>query len=145
MTRIAILTCSNCTQELDCASYGCLKALNARTGFFAEYPADEPIELMGIINCAGCPTIGAHEKIMRKVNGLAELGAEYLHFAYCITALCPFIKVFEKIIKDSYPQLKIVAGTHPKHDNKVFQAKICELLCSPRNNIPGLIKSRAES
>lgn len=145
MTRISILTCSNCTQDLDCASFGCLKAMNSRTGFFAEYPDDEPIELIGIINCAGCPTIGAHEKIMRKVKGLADQGAEYLHFAYCITALCPFMKVFEKVIRESYPQLKIVHGTHPKHDNKLFQEKISELLCSPRNNIPELIKSRSGS
>ena len=59
MTRIGILTCSNCTQETNCASVVCLGDLRKRRGFFEQYPKDEPLDLIGIINCAGCPTLNA--------------------------------------------------------------------------------------
>ena len=52
MARIGILTCSNCTQECNCASVVCLGDMRKRKGFFERYAADEPLELIGIINCA---------------------------------------------------------------------------------------------
>ncbi len=56
MARIGILTCSNCTQDSNCASVVCLGDMRRRRGFFEPYPQDEPLDLIGIINCAGCPT-----------------------------------------------------------------------------------------
>ena len=64
MARIGILTCSNCTQETHCASVVCLGDLRKRRGLFARYAAEEPLDLIGIINCAGCPTVAAPEKIL---------------------------------------------------------------------------------
>ena len=49
MARIGILTCSNATQDLGCSSASCLADLRKRHGSFADYPADEPIHLVGII------------------------------------------------------------------------------------------------
>ena len=66
MARIAILTCSNCTQDSNCASVVCLGDMRKRRGFFEPYPKDEPLDLIGIINCAGCPTLAAPEKILKR-------------------------------------------------------------------------------
>lgn len=71
MARIGILTCSNCTQELDCASVVCLGDMRKRKGFFERYKGDDNLVLVGMINCAGCPTVGAPGKILRKVGSLA--------------------------------------------------------------------------
>ncbi len=108
MARVGILTCSNCTQDLDCASVVCLADLRKRRGFFEEYPHDERLDLVGIINCAGCPTKSAHDKILRKVRSLTEFMIDALHFSYCITALCPFKNKYAEAIKKEYPKIKLI-------------------------------------
>ena len=129
MARIGILTCSNCTQEANCASVVCLGDMRKRRGFFKKYPQEQPLELIGIINCAGCPTLAAPEKILRRVRSLADYRIDALHFSFCVTALCPFVKQYEKVIKDEYPGLDIVLGTHQPLDKKEFQRGVRELLC----------------
>ena len=129
MARIGILTCSNCTQETNCASVVCLGDMRKRRGFFERYSKDEKLELIGIINCSGCPTLVAPEKILKRVKALAGYRLEALHFSYCMTALCPFLKKYEKIIQAKYPELTIVHGTHTPMDNKEFQSDVKELLC----------------
>jgi hypothetical protein len=42
--------------------------MRKRRGFFEQYPQDEPLDLIGNINCAGCPTLAAPEKIIKKVR-----------------------------------------------------------------------------
>lgn len=140
MARIGIITCSNCTQDLDCASVVCLADLRKRQGFFKEYPTDEKLDLMGIINCAGCPTVNAPQKILRRVRSIAEFGVEAIHFSYCITALCPFKEKYAKVIQETFPDIKIVMGTHTPRDPLVFQGEVRDLLCFQRNTMTDLIK-----
>ena len=64
MARIGILTCSNTTQDVACSSFGCLKDVNNNTGEFERYREEGGTELVGIINCAGCPTRLTPEKII---------------------------------------------------------------------------------
>ncbi len=129
MARIGILTCSNCTQECNCASVVCLGDMRKRKGFFERYAADEPLELIGIINCAGCPTLAAPEKILRRVRAVAEFKIDALHLSFCMTALCPFIKKYSEIIKKEYPDIELVMGTHRPGDRVMVQKGVKELLC----------------
>lgn len=129
MARIGILTCSNCTQETNCASVVCLGDMRKRRGFFERYQNDEKLDLIGIINCAGCPTLAAPEKILKRVKALAEYRLDALHFSYCMTALCPFLKKYHTAIAKTYPGLKIIFGTHIAKDKKQFQKDVKELLC----------------
>ncbi len=129
MARIGILTCSNCTQECNCASIVCLGDMRKRRGFFEGYAPDEPLELIGIINCAGCPTLAAPEKILRRVRAVAEFKIDALHLSFCMTALCPFIKKYSEIIKEEYPNIELVMGTHQPGDRTMFQKGVKELLC----------------
>ena len=129
MARIGILTCSNCTQDTNCASVVCLGDMRKRRGFFERYSKEETLELIGIINCAGCPTLAAPEKILKRVKALAEYRIDALHFSYCMIALCPFLKKYEKIIKSQYPELTIIHGTHIPKDKEEFQNAVKELLC----------------
>ncbi len=57
--RIAILTCSNCPQELDCAAVVCLGDMRKRKGFFDRYEADGNLVLVGMVNCAGYQTLAS--------------------------------------------------------------------------------------
>ena len=129
MARIGILTCSNCTQETNCASVVCLGDMRKRRGFFERYPKDEPLDLIGMINCAGCPTLAAPGKILRRVHAVAEFKLDALHFSFCMTALCPFLAKYQKVISAEYPTLEIVLGTHKPVDKSRFQEGVKELLC----------------
>lgn len=128
MARIGILTCSNCTQDMNCASIVCLGDMRKRKGFFDRYPKDEPLDLIGIINCAGCPTIAAPEKILRRVRALADFQLDALHLSYCMVAICPFVKKYQRVIEAHYPDLEIVPGTHKPIDEKEFRRGVNELL-----------------
>jgi len=143
MARIGILTCSNCIQETNCASVVCLADMRKRRGLFERYSKDESLDLVGIISCAGCPTVIAPEKILKRVRALAEFRLDALHFSYCITALCPFIEKYQKAINDAYPDLEIVLGTHKPIDKKEFQRGVKEILCptiSPPQSMNEIIK-----
>ncbi len=129
MARIGILTCSNCTQDTHCASVVCLADMRKRRGLFERYSTEDTLDLVGIINCSGCPTLAAPEKILKRVKSIASYRLDALHFSFCVVALCPFIKQYEKIIQQAYPGLQLVFGTHTPRDKKEFQAEVKELLC----------------
>ncbi|MTI85617.1 MAG: CGGC domain-containing protein [Firmicutes bacterium] len=141
MPRIGIITCSNCTQDLNCASAVCLADMRKKRGFFEKYREQEVV-LVGIISCAGCPTIGAPEKILKRVKSLASLRADVIHLSYCMTAVCPFINKYIKVIKEAYPKIEIVEGTHKPRDKRIFQAEVRELLCIENRDMTDLILSR---
>jgi len=135
MARIGILTCSNCTQETNCAAVVCLGDMRKKKGFFERYMNEEKLDLIGIINCAGCPTLAAPEKILKRVKALAEYRLDALHFSYCMTALCPFLKKYQAVIKEAYPELTIIPGTHIPKDKERFRKDVKELLCPTVNEV----------
>jgi predicted metal-binding protein len=130
MARIGIITCANCTQDANCASVVCLADLRKRRGFFERYPKDEPLDLVGLISCAGCPTVAAPEKILRRVKAMAAFRVDALHLSYCMTAVCPFVHKYVEVIKENFPKLEIVQGTHqPAGTLADFRRGVKELLC----------------
>lgn len=112
MARIGIITCSNVTQEWGCVSNSCLEELKERKGFFGDYPANENLDLIGIINCSGCPSVSAPQKILRRVRPFIELQVDSIHLSTCLSALCPFKQKYEQVIKEAYPEIKVIIGTH---------------------------------
>lgn len=135
MARIGILTCSNCTQESNCASVVCLGDMRKRRGLFARYAADPQLDLIGIINCAGCPTLAAPEKILKRVNALVAYRLDALHLSFCMTALCPFVTKYAKVIAAAHPGLELVMGTHVPKDKEEFRHGVKELLCPSVNKV----------
>jgi predicted metal-binding protein len=145
MARIGIITCSNCTQETNCASVVCLGDMRKRKGFFERYPQDEPLDLIGVINCAGCPTIAAPEKILKRVRAVAEFRIDALHLSFCMTTLCPFIKQYTSLIQREFPGIVIVMGTHRPAERQGFVQGVKELLCqtlSPPQTMNDMIRGR---
>jgi predicted metal-binding protein len=124
----------NCTQDANCAAVVCLGDLRKRRGFFEGYPKDEPLDLVGLISCAGCPTAAAPEKILRRVKALADFRIDALHLSYCMTAVCPFVHKYEQVIQEKFPQVEIVLGTHqPNRPKEEFRRGVKELLCQTLN------------
>lgn len=143
MARIGILTCSNATQELGCSSVSCLSDLRKRKGAFAAYPAEQPLDLVGIINCPGCPTLTGADKLLQRIRALTEFRVDAIHFTYCIKALCPFKEKYEKALREAFPSVKIVVGTHQEHVTpEEYRDRVKKLFCQPRKTMVDVILDR---
>jgi len=143
MARIGILTCSNATQELGCSSASCLADLRKRKGAFASYNQDEKLDLVGIINCPGCPTLTGADKLLQRVKSLTEFKVNAIHLSYCMLALCPFMSKYVEALTSNYPHIKIVLGTHEEHlTHDAFREKVHNLFCQPRKNMVDVILGR---
>ena len=143
MARIGILTCSNATQELGCSSVSCLSDFRKRKGTFADYPQDEKLSLMGIINCPGCPTLTGPDKLLQRIRSLTAFGVDSIHFSYCINALCPFKEKYKTAIEQEFPKIKVVIGTHEEHiTTEEFRLRVKKLFCQPRKTMVDLILNK---
>jgi len=140
MARIGILTCSNATQDLGCSSTVCLADLRKRKGTFAAYPAAEPLDLVGIINCPGCPTLTGPDKLLQRIRALTEFRVEAIHFSNCVKALCPFKAQYEKALAHAFPNVRIVIGTHQEHiTDDEFRTEVKRLFCQPKRSMVDMI------
>ena len=143
MARIGILTCSNATQDLGCSSVSCLADFRKRKGTFAAYPQDEKLTLVGIINCPGCPTLTGPDKLLERIRALTEIKVDTIHFTYCMKALCPFKKLYQKALEEYFPGLRIVIGTHEEHITpEEFRRRVKKLFCQERKSMVDVILDR---
>ncbi|KPK29781.1 MAG: hypothetical protein AMK70_15240 [Nitrospira bacterium SG8_35_1] len=140
MARIGILTCSNATQDLGCSSSSCLSAFRKRQGAFSSYQDDEDLDLIGIINCPGCPTLTGPEKLIQRIRGLTEFRVDVIHFTYCIKALCPFKSKYKKALEEAFPNIRIVLGTHQVSiKDKDYRNKVKRLFSQDRKTMVDVI------
>lgn len=123
--KIGIINCSNATQEMDCCSVSCLRDFNKRLGSFQHYQEADSLRLVGMISCAGCPTKFYPDKILKRVDSLIQFGVTHVHFSNCMTAFCPFLKTYSRTIKQKYPDIELINGTHEMHiSNEEFRDKV---------------------
>lgn len=140
MARIGILTCSNATQDLGCSSASCLADFRKRKGTFTDYPTEQPLDLVGIVNCPGCPTLTGPDKLLQRIKALTEFRVDAIHFSYCVKALCPFKEKYEKALRETFPAIKIVMGTHQEHITpEDFRGRVKRLFCQPRKTMVDVI------
>ena len=140
MAKIGILTCSNATQDLGCSSVSCLADFRKRKGTFAEYPDDEKLTLSGIINCPGCPTLTGSDKLIERTRALTDFGVTIIHFSNCVKSLCPFKEKYKTALEESFPQIKIVIGTHEEHITpEEFRQRVKKLFNQPRKTMVDII------
>ncbi len=145
MARIGILTCSNATQDLGCSSASCLADYRKRKGTFAEYPSNQPLDLVGIINCPGCPTLTGPDKLLQRVRALTEFRVDAIHFSYCVKALCPFKDKYQKALQEAFPNITIIIGTHQEHISpEEFRLRVKRLFCQPRKTMIDVILNKDE-
>ncbi len=140
MARIGILTCSNATQDLGCSSVSCLADFRKRKGTFAQYPQDEKLTLVGIINCPGCPTLTGSDKLLKRIRALTEFSVNSIHFSYCIKSLCPFKESYKKALEKAFPNIKIIIGTHEEHiAPEEFRERVKKLFCQTQLTMTDVI------
>ena len=140
MARIGLLTCSNATQDLGCSSVVCLADLRKRKGFFANYPQDEPLTLVGLMNCPGCPTLAGFDKLLQRVRGLTEFKVQAIHLSNCIKYLCPFKDRYLGVLQENFPQVNFILGSHAEHGTpEDFRQAVQQLFSQPRQSMIDLI------
>jgi predicted metal-binding protein len=143
MPRIGILTCSNATQDLGCSSVSCLADLRKRRGAFAGHPAGEPLDLVGIINCPGCPTLAGPDKLLQRIRALTEFRVDVIHFSNCVKAFCPFREQYRSALEQRFPEIRVILGTHEEHITpEEFRGRIKKLFAQPRTTMVDVILGR---
>lgn len=103
-----------CMQTEDyCPGVRDFKAVREKTGIFAGI--EEEIEIVGFINCGGCPA----KKAVLRARELVRCGADTIAFASCIqkgTPIgypCPFAKKMKEIIsRDLGDEIRYLDYTH---------------------------------
>lgn len=102
-----------CMQTEDyCPGTADFCAVAQKTGAFAE--TSEEIELVGFINCGGCPG----KKAVLRVRELVRRGADTIALASCISKgtpigyPCPFAKKMKELIVREAPNIRIIEYTH---------------------------------
>lgn len=108
----------------------------------------EDIELVGYSTYAGCSTLYAHEKILKKAKPLVEISkAERIHFSSCMVKLCPFVKKYKHLINKSYPNIGIIMGTdaYPDEPLETMKEIFNKLLTDTNNDITEEFRKVMES
>lgn len=142
MVKVGILTCTNVTEDIACSSFGCLHDLNRDGGAFEQYRDKGGAELMGIINCSGCPTSLTPEKVLRRVKSLAVLGVDAIHTSSCMELLCPFKEKYAALINEKYPDIEVVRGTHDANEEleQGFSEAFKGMVSQPQTNMSDLVE-----
>jgi predicted metal-binding protein len=148
MKRVAILSCTNTTREMGCSACMCLDNINNTAGGFARYKGDGGARLVGIINCAGCPTAVAPEKLLNRVKSLTVLGVDAVHLSSCVIAICPFKNKYLDLLHKEFPGIEFVEGTHgtSAEEAEQFRHLARHMLTAPVPNLPELaLKAAAQA
>ena len=103
-----------CQQTEDyCPGSGCFNVVRNKAGAFAGI--DEDIEIIGFINCGGCPA----KKSVLRARELVKRGADTIAFSSCIqkgTPIgypCPFAKKMKELIaRDLGEDIRFLDYTH---------------------------------
>jgi predicted metal-binding protein len=121
----------------------CLAHLRKRKGAFADYPDDEPLTLIGIINCPGCPTLTGENKLIERIRALTEFDVDTIHFTFCIKSLCPFKEKYRKALVSNFPYIRVVIGTHEERVTpEEFRERVKNLFCQPRKTMVDIILNK---
>ena len=109
--KVSVIRCMQ-TEDF-CPGTGDFRAIQNRTGMFQD--VKEEIEIIGFINCGGCPA----KKAVLRARELVRRGADTIAFASCIqkgTPIgypCPFAAKMKQLIEnDLGDRVKILDYTH---------------------------------
>lgn len=109
--KVGIIRCMQ-TEDF-CPGTTDFKVIKNKKGAFENI--EENIEIIGFINCGGCPA----KKIILRVRELVKRGADTIAFASCIQKgtpigySCPFAKKMKDLVQQEVGKdIKILDFTH---------------------------------
>lgn len=108
--KLAIIICREVTKI--CATTGCMKAFNERTGTFSQY-GEEPLTLSALATCLGCEDAekeGSPE-FSARLDSLKKSSVENIHLGICTSEkYCKHTKKLMDTIKAH--GFTVSMGTH---------------------------------
>ncbi|MDQ7093761.1 CGGC domain-containing protein [Desulfosporosinus sp. PR] len=112
MTNIVIFSCPKVTNKLGCSCSDCFNELKNRTGAYEIYNSFQKLELIGMINCPGCPAETAPERIVSQIRYLDKFNVDKIHFTNCMSLYCAFRYNYQVLIEGKFPRIEIVQGKY---------------------------------
>jgi len=120
MEKILIVGCKNTMDNVCIACSRCMVAFNKRDGEFSRYK-DKDAELIGILNCGGCPGVSVVTRLAQMACWNAQNGekATKIHIAACILDHCPEKETIINKIK-AKTAIEVIEGAHDYKPEGLF-------------------------
>lgn len=115
LVKISIFCCSKVTQKLGCSSTQCLCALKNRIGAYSRHTRNAEVELVGLVNCPGCPSEIGPERLAKQIKNLAEYQVNEIYFSSCINTFCVFRYDYQALIERDYPEVEVIFDAGRPH------------------------------
>ncbi|WP_088227410.1 CGGC domain-containing protein [Desulfosporosinus sp. FKB] len=112
MTNIVIFSCPKVTKKLGCSCSDCLNELRNGKGPYKIYDSSRNLELVGIINCPGCPAEIDPERIIVQIQYLLKFNVNKIHFTNCLSFYCAFRYNYQVLIEGKFPDIEVVQGKY---------------------------------
>ena len=96
--KIGIIICS---RYKDCAGGKCFRSMQNREGAFSVYSKDTPLEVVGYVECGGCPGVNVEYAPAEMIKN----GVEVIHLATGMVVgypPCPRVDFYKKFIEEKY-------------------------------------------
>ncbi len=120
MEKILIVGCKNTMDDVCIGCSRCLVAFNRREGFFERYK-DMEAEVMGILNCGGCPGASIVPRLLQvKLWNLPQNEQPTkIHIGPCLADNCPH---YDDLVTKIHAKagIEVIEGTHPYMPASVF-------------------------
>lgn len=120
MEKILIVGCKNTMDDVCIACTRCMVAFNKRDGEFSRYK-DKDAELIGMLNCGGCPGVSIVTRLAQMACWNAQNGEKptKIHIAACILDHCPEKESIVKKIK-AKTAIEVIEGAHTYKPEGLF-------------------------
>ena len=120
MEKILIIGCKNTMDDVCIGCSRCMTGFNRREGHFERYK-DTDAQLIGILNCGGCPGSSIVQRLIQVRLWNMPLGEQptKIHIGPCLADHCPhYDDLVTKIqVKAG---IEVIEGCHPYMPEKVF-------------------------
>lgn len=120
MEKILIIGCKSAMDDVCISCSRCLVGFNRREGKFEAYK-DQEAEVVGLLNCGGCPgpTIVTRLVQVKLWNAPMSEKPTKVHIGPCITEHCPHKETLMKKIR-AKSGVEVIEGTHPYMPSEIF-------------------------
>lgn len=120
MEKILIIGCKNTMDDICIGCSRCFVGFNRREGEFARYE-DTDAEIMGLLNCGGCPGAGIVTRLaqVKLWNAPMDEKPTKIHIAPCVFQHCPHKDDMIRKIR-AKAGVEVIEGTHPYMPENIF-------------------------
>ncbi|MCR4435094.1 MAG: CGGC domain-containing protein [Clostridiales bacterium] len=112
MANIVIFCCPKVTNKLGCSCAECLKEMRSRKGSYERYKNSQCLDLVGIINCPGCPSQSGSERIIQVMEHLMGFDVDKIHFTNCMSFFCAFRYEYQLLLECRFPGIEVILGKY---------------------------------